>query len=80
MASSIRHDLTLTVKRLLYGRRGEPYRIGGRTLRYLPGTRPVRAREPGPGRRVRVPDRKGMTVVATMIRLLSGNQRGEPTE
>ena len=32
------------VKRVLYGRRGEPYRVEGHTLRYLPGTRPVRLR------------------------------------
>jgi len=38
------HQLVLRVKRLLYGKRGEPYRIAGRTLRYLPGTRPVRTR------------------------------------
>ncbi len=37
-----RHNLVLAMKRLIYGRRGEPYRIAGRTLRYLPGTRPVR--------------------------------------
>lgn len=36
--------LSLGLKRLLYGRRGEPYRINGVTLRYLPGTRPVRPR------------------------------------
>jgi FkbM family methyltransferase len=30
------------LKRLIYGRRGEPYLIGGQTLRYLPGTRPMR--------------------------------------
>lgn len=38
------HDLVLGVKKLLYGARGEPYRIAGQTLRYLPGTRPVRTR------------------------------------
>jgi FkbM family methyltransferase len=32
------------MKRALYGRRGEPYRIDGHTLRFLPGTRPVRLR------------------------------------
>src|SRR5215510_3879230 len=38
------HQLAVSVKRLLYSKRGEPYRIAGRTLRYLPGTRPVRTR------------------------------------
>jgi FkbM family methyltransferase len=38
------HQLVLGLKRFFYGARGEPYRIGGRTLRYLPGTGPVRTR------------------------------------
>lgn len=42
MLTKLRHELVLRVKRLFYGGRGEPYRIKGRTLRYLPGTRPVR--------------------------------------
>lgn len=29
-------------KQLFYGARGEPYRIGGHTLRFVPGTRPTR--------------------------------------
>lgn len=51
----MRHDFVLALKRVLYSRRGEPtlrchedaihtYRIDGWTLRYLPGTRPVRLR------------------------------------
>jgi FkbM family methyltransferase len=36
------HQFVLGLKRAIYGGRGEPYRIGRRTLRYLPGTRPVR--------------------------------------
>jgi FkbM family methyltransferase len=39
-----RHQLTLTAKKWLFGRRGEPYRIGDKTLRFVPGTRPVRLR------------------------------------
>ena len=35
----------LGLKRMLYGRRGEAYRIDGHTLRFLPGTRPVRLRQ-----------------------------------
>jgi FkbM family methyltransferase len=38
------HELVLGLKRFLYGGRGEPYRIAGQTLRFLPGTRPVRTR------------------------------------
>lgn len=34
--------LVLVLKRCLYARRGEPYRFGDRTLRFVPGTRPVR--------------------------------------
>lgn len=34
----------LEIKRWLYGHCGEPYRIKGHTLRYLPGTRPTRVR------------------------------------
>ena len=37
-----RLQFVLGLKRALYGRRGEPYQIEGHTLRYLPGTRPVR--------------------------------------
>ena len=39
-----RHQFVLGLERALYGRRGEPYRIAGHTLRYMPGTRPVRPR------------------------------------
>jgi FkbM family methyltransferase len=44
MNASLWHQLVLRLKWVLYGRRGEPYRIGRHTLRYLPGTRPVRLR------------------------------------
>ncbi len=44
MFASSRHRLVLDLKRLVYGKRGEPYRIKGHTQRYLPGTRPVRLR------------------------------------
>lgn len=37
-----RHQIALSIKNAIYGRRGEPYRIDGLDLRYLPGTRPVR--------------------------------------
>lgn len=40
--SRLHHTATLAFKRLAYGRKGEPYRIGTHTLRYLPGSRPVR--------------------------------------
>ncbi|MEJ8572827.1 FkbM family methyltransferase [Microbaculum marinum] len=30
------------MKKLLYGRRGEPYEIAGTTLRFVPGTRPIK--------------------------------------
>jgi FkbM family methyltransferase len=42
MNTSSWHRFILRVKRVLYGRRGEPYRVDEHTLRYLPGTRPVR--------------------------------------
>jgi FkbM family methyltransferase len=38
------HATVLRLKRLIYGRRGEPYAVGNQVLRYTPGTRPVRAR------------------------------------
>jgi FkbM family methyltransferase len=44
MLDTLRHRSILSIKRLLYGQSGEPYRIPGHTLRYLPGTRPVRLR------------------------------------
>jgi hypothetical protein len=44
MIANLRHQFVLELKRALYGQRGEPYRIEGHTLRYLPGTRPVRLR------------------------------------
>ncbi|HYC37541.1 MAG TPA: hypothetical protein VEC19_14035 [Usitatibacter sp.] len=40
----LKPTLFLAAKRLAYGRRGEPYRIAGRTLRYAPATRPIRTR------------------------------------
>jgi FkbM family methyltransferase len=42
--SNFRHLAILAAKRLIYGSRGEPFHIQGHTLRYLPGTRPVRMR------------------------------------
>jgi FkbM family methyltransferase len=41
---NFQHRFVLGLKWALYGRRGEPYRIEEQTLRYLPGTRPVRLR------------------------------------
>jgi FkbM family methyltransferase len=32
------------LKRLFYGKRGEPYEIGGHVLRFIPGTRPTRTK------------------------------------
>jgi FkbM family methyltransferase len=40
----LRDRLFLTAKRWFFAGRGEPYRIGGKTLRFVPGTRPVRLR------------------------------------
>jgi FkbM family methyltransferase len=44
MKADFRHRFVVGLKRVLYGRRGEPYRFAGQTLRYLPGTRPIRLR------------------------------------
>jgi FkbM family methyltransferase len=44
MTAGLRHRFLLRLKRALYGGHGEPYRIAGQTLRYLPGTRPIRLR------------------------------------
>jgi FkbM family methyltransferase len=44
MSLQLHHKFVLGLKWALYGARGEPYRIAGQTLRYLPGTRPVRTR------------------------------------
>src|SRR5580658_9946654 len=44
MTLSLSHETVLRLKELVYGRRGEPYAIGGHVLRYAPGTRPVRPR------------------------------------
>jgi FkbM family methyltransferase len=38
------HATVIRLKRLIYGRRGEPFTVGNHVLRYTPGTRPVRAR------------------------------------
>ena len=38
------HRIVIDLKRAFYRGRGEPYRIEGHTLRYVPGTRPVRLR------------------------------------
>jgi FkbM family methyltransferase len=47
MSLGVDHRFVLGLKRVLYAARGEPYRIGGHILRYLPGTRPVRIRYAG---------------------------------
>jgi FkbM family methyltransferase len=38
----IKHKLVQRLKSIYYGKRGEPYAIGGHVLRYTPGSRPVR--------------------------------------
>lgn len=38
------HNATLALKRAYYGPRGEPFRIAGHELRFVPGTRPTRLR------------------------------------
>jgi FkbM family methyltransferase len=40
--STWKHHIVLAAKKCLFFRRGEPYQIAGRTLRFVPGTRPVR--------------------------------------
>jgi hypothetical protein len=42
MIANARHQFVVGQKRALYGNRGEPYHFAGQTLRYLPGTRPIR--------------------------------------
>ena len=42
MLHALHHQIVLQAKRWFYSGKGEPYRIGGRTLRYTPGSRPVR--------------------------------------
>ena len=44
MAASTRHEAVLALKRLIYGSRGELYKVGANTLRFVPGTRPVRVK------------------------------------
>ena len=44
MTKSLWHRSVLRLKQVLYGERGEPYRIEEHILRYTPGTRPVRLR------------------------------------
>ena len=44
MMADVRQQFIIGLKRAFYGKRGEPYRFGGHTLRYLPGTRPIRLR------------------------------------
>ena len=38
------HKLVTSAKSLLYGARGEPYPFNGKTLYFVPGTRPVRTK------------------------------------
>jgi FkbM family methyltransferase len=42
--SAAYHRAIVAAKKILYGRRGEPITLGNHTLRYVPGTRPVRLR------------------------------------
>lgn len=44
MIAHLRHNAALALKQVIYRQRGEPYVVGGHTLRYVPGTRPVRLR------------------------------------
>ncbi|MCX6854917.1 MAG: FkbM family methyltransferase [Verrucomicrobia bacterium] len=42
--SALIHKLVLILKTILYSRSGEPYSFGGKTLRFTPGSRPVRTK------------------------------------
>jgi FkbM family methyltransferase len=42
--SHVRRNAALALKQIIYRQRGEPYVVGRHTLRYVPGTRPVRLR------------------------------------
>lgn len=42
MLNYVKHQTILFAKKVIYGRFGEPYSLAGRSLRYIPGTRPVR--------------------------------------
>ena len=42
MIVTFRHQLVIGLKQAFYFRRGEPYHFAGRTLRFVPGTRPIR--------------------------------------
>lgn len=42
--SAAYHRAIVAAKKILYGRPGEPITLGNHTLRYVPGTRPVRLR------------------------------------
>jgi FkbM family methyltransferase len=42
LMANLHHKALLLAKQVVYGKRGEPYRISGQTLRFMPGTRPVR--------------------------------------
>lgn len=44
MITGLRHQFVLGLKGILYARSGEPYQIDGHTLRYVPGSRPIRSR------------------------------------
>jgi FkbM family methyltransferase len=44
MVSHLRHGAALALKHIIYRQHGEPYVVGHHTLRYIPGTRPVRLR------------------------------------
>ncbi len=44
MVTNLSHSMANFLKRLAYSRTGEPYHIANQTLRYLPGTRPIRLR------------------------------------
>jgi FkbM family methyltransferase len=47
MMSHVRRHAAVALKQIIYRQRGEPYVIGRHTLRYVPGTRPVRLRYKG---------------------------------
>jgi FkbM family methyltransferase len=40
--SAVRNQAALWAKRKIYSRKGEPYPFAGKTLRYVPGTKPIR--------------------------------------
>jgi FkbM family methyltransferase len=68
MLSRLIGRFVTSLKQILYGKRGEPYRLNGHTLRFAPGSRPIRMRHKNSRNSVNRNDALQVELFATQLK------------